>query len=230
MKAVILAAGLGSRLTPYNDIPKTLTLLGCGKTILELQIEHLATYIPLENILIVVGYHAEMIQECFPLISTVLNSQYASQNTSKSLLLASEKIDDDLLWVNGDVVFHPDVIKNLLDKDRTSMVVNNSSVGEEEVKYRLAPDGSIAEVSKRVINALGEAVGINLFKRKDLALLKEGLELCASSDYFEKGIEIALEKGVKVWPCVIEAGSSIEIDFMTDLDRANKMVSEWKKG
>ena len=35
------------------------------------------------------------------------------------------------------------------------------SVGEEEVKYRVGENGLISQISKEVVNALGEAVGVN---------------------------------------------------------------------
>ena len=53
MKAIILAAGIGSRLGKPH--PKPLTELTTGETILERQIRHLSKVVGGDNIIIVVG-------------------------------------------------------------------------------------------------------------------------------------------------------------------------------
>ena len=63
MKAVILAAGIGSRLK--SDLPKSLTELPDGKTILARQVDILKE-IKAEEIIIVVGYRKEEIINRFP--------------------------------------------------------------------------------------------------------------------------------------------------------------------
>jgi choline kinase len=95
-------------------------------------------------------------------------------------------------------------------------------VGEEEVKYTVDAGGHVDELSKKVKNALGEAVGINLISGKDKARLIECLAECAEQDYFERGIELAIEKhGIKFTPVDISDLFAVEVDFDDDLARAN---------
>jgi choline kinase len=228
VKAVILAAGSGRR---FGDktLPKPLTLLCNGQSILEQQIHHLQKYFALNDIIIVVGYHKEQITTQFPDCSFVINNDFAIENTSKSLLKAIHNLDDDVLWLNGDVVFHPHVLTKILHNPRTSMVVNEGSVGDEEVKYRLNSAGQIVDISKTVAIPQGEAVGINLCEKKDLGLLRSTLHECFPNDYFEKAIEKSIAQGMVVWPVVVDSSACIEIDFEEDLTKANKLLTKWTK-
>ena len=103
--------------------------------------------------------------------------------------------------------------------------VNTSSVGEEEVKYTVDSQGNIKELSKKVQNALGEAVGINFISNTDKNSAIKFLEECADNDYFERGLELAIEKsGIKVEPVDISDLFAVEVDFQADLDRANSQI------
>ena len=110
MKVVILAAGKGSRLGEKN-IPKPLTQLSNGMSILQYQLDQLLRHFSYDDIYIVVGHHKELIMEAFPDAGFVYSPRYANENTSKSLLRALNKINETVLWLNGDVVFHPAVLQ-----------------------------------------------------------------------------------------------------------------------
>jgi L-glutamine-phosphate cytidylyltransferase len=225
MKIVILAAGKGSRLA--GDLPKPLTPLANGLSILEFQLLNLSNYFSLNDVIVVVGYQKERILDALPDLLYVYSPHFARENTSKSLLRALYKIHEDVLWINGDVVFHPSVLQSIVTFDHTCMVVNQGSVGEEEVKYRIDSEGLIQCVSKHVPNAAGEALGINFFKGNSLDLLREELDRCQDNDYFEKGVEEAIQKGLKVWALPIESSLCTEVDFSQDLAHANKLISSW---
>ena len=226
MKVVILAAGKGSRLGQGN-LPKPLTVLSSGKSILAHQLDAIKLHTALKNILIVVGYHQEEIMGAFPQLSFVSNPLFASTNTSKSLLLALKQCDEDVIWINGDVVFHESVLKAILTNPRTSMVVNVGPVGEEEVKYRQDAHGKILEVSKHVSQPQGEALGINYCQAADMPRFCEALKQCDDKDYFERAIETCIEDGMAVWSVPVNANLCTEIDFPQDLQRANAMLSSW---
>lgn len=226
MKVVILAAGKGSRLGTHA-LPKPLTELATGQSILEHQLGGLSLFTSLNNVIVVVGYHKEEIMEKFPDLLYVYSPNFAKENTSKSLLRALEKCDEDVLWMNGDVVFHPSVLKSMLAHSKTAMMVNKGKVGEEEVKYRQDEKGRILEVSKQVKHPEGEALGINYVAHQDLARLRRQLENCEASDYFEKAIERCIEEGMVVWSIPVDQALCTEIDFPEDLKRANVMLSSW---
>jgi choline kinase len=229
IQVVILAAGMGTRLgKPW---PKPLTPLADGRSILQQQIENVRlAFGDAVRITIVVGFKLEMILEAHPDVSYVYNEAYDQTNTSKSLLKALRvSHESGVLWLNGDVVFDKRVLERVSGriKDEKSFVcVNTSAVGEEEVKYTVDGSGNINALSKKVESALGEAVGINFISKQDKAAVIEELTNCADNDYFERGLELAIEKkGIKIEPVDISDLFAVEVDFQADLDRANSSIN-----
>jgi choline kinase len=174
----------------------------------------------------VVGFKLELILEAFPDVSYVYNEAYDQTNTNRSLLKALRLSGPGgVLWMNGDVVFDPSLLTRCLpslDADTSFICVNTAAVGEEEVKYTVDDLGYVALLSKQVPGALGEAVGINYVSASDKELLITRLAECEDGDYFERGIEIAIEKdGMRVSPIDISDLFAVEVDFEEDLSRAN---------
>lgn len=225
VQAVILAAGMGTRLgKPW---PKPLTPLVDGRTIMRQQMDNLEKAFGSDlRVMTVIGFKLELIIEAFPNVAYVYNENYDQTNTNRSLLKALRIASDGgVLWMNGDVVFDPRVLeraKPLMEACTSFICVNTSATAEEEVKYTVDAEGNVALLSKTVENALGESVGINYISATDRANLIAGLEACADTDYFERGIEIAIEKvGMKVVPLDISDLFAVEVDFEDDLERAN---------
>lgn len=227
-QVTILAAGMGTRLG--RPFPKPLTLLDDGRTILAQQLENIYEAFGADTkVQIVVGFKLDLILEAAPDVAFVYNERYDQTNTNRSLLKALRTSSaGPVVWMNGDVVFEPAILKRMqanIDADETVIAVNTSAVSEEEVKYTVAADGMVNELSKTVVDGLGEAVGINLIAAKDKAKLINWLEKCDDQDYFERGIELAIEKdGLKVIPVDISDLFAVEVDFEADLERANKRI------
>lgn len=226
MKIIILAAGIGSRLG--NPFPKPLTPLKNGKSIMQMQTENITTCHDVDDITVVVGFKKDLIMERFPELTYVYNPFFDRTNTSKSLLQALKKYkDQSVLWLNGDVVFDRQLIKfinPIIKADKSFVAVNTSKVAEEEVKYTLE-NGYIKKLSKAVENAQGEAVGINFIASSDIKKLIDRLEECDDNDYFERGIELAIEKdNLKVKAIDISKFDCMEVDFVEDLENANNML------
>lgn len=227
-QVTILAAGMGTRLG--RPFPKPLTLLDDGRTILAQQLENIYEAFGADTkVQIVVGFKLDLILEAAPDVAFVYNERYDQTNTNRSLLKALRTSSaGPVVWMNGDVVFEPAILRRMqanIDADQTVIAVNTSAVSEEEVKYTVTADGMVDELSKTVVNGLGEAVGINLIAAKDKAKLINWLEKCDDQDYFERGIELAIEKdGLKVIPVDISDLFAVEVDFEADLERANKRI------
>jgi choline kinase len=226
LQVVILAAGMGTRLgKPW---PKPLTPLADGRSIMAQQLENVEKVFGQEaRVTIVVGFKMEMIMEAHPNVSFVYNEVYDQTNTSKSLLKALRVSQESgVLWLNGDVVFDSRVLERVqsrMREEKSFICVNTSATSEEEIKYTVDANGNINSLSKQVKNALGEAVGINFIGSNEKPAVITYLEECADSDYFERGLELAIEKaGIKLEPVDISDLFAIEVDFQADLERANK--------
>jgi len=225
VQAVILAAGMGTRLgRPW---PKPLTPLDDGRTIMQQQMDNMVSVYSDVRISTVVGFKLELILEAFPDVSYVYNENYDRTNTNRSLLKAlRQSLPGGVLWMNGDVVFDPEVLertKPLIAQDRSFICVNTAAVADEEVKYTVDSHGAVDRLSKVVTDALGEAVGINFISAADKPALIRWLAECADGDYFERGIELMIEhEHTSVVPLDITDLFAVEVDFEEDLTRANR--------
>lgn len=225
MRVVILGAGVGQRLG--SSMPKPLARLATGQTILDMQLERIAQVSSLEKVILVVGYKKEVLMDRYPGLMYVYNPDFAYENTAKSLLRAVRKLDEDLLWMNGDVVFDREILPRLLQTTGNGIVVNEAVVGAEEVKYRSDQSGCIREISKNVENGEGEALGINLLRRSGIRRFQHTLERCESQDYFERGLQWCVRDGMELQAVRVAQESCVEVDFPEDLERADAMVRRW---
>ncbi|MCW2495057.1 hypothetical protein, partial [Jatrophihabitans sp.] len=182
------------------------------------------------QVYIVVGFKLEMILEAHPSALFVYNEAYDETNTSQSLLRALRGSGEGgVLWMNGDVVFDGALLPftvPLIEAGQSFVAVNRSSVADEEVKYTVDADGWIQQLSKSVVGGLGEAVGVNYIAGADKGALIQRLTEVDDQDYFERGLELAIEKdGLRIAALDISALSAVEVDTPADLATANATVS-----
>lgn len=221
ISAVILAAGFGMRIE--GNVPKALIKVRNGKTILDYQVKFLSKFISIENFIVVVGHKKELIMEQHPELAYVYNESYNRTNTGKSLLKALRKLGgQDVLWINGDVIFDQALVAKLINKSKnlkkSCILVDDKKCGEEEIKYNVDTKGSICLISKEVKNAKGEALGINILVKENLPKFIRYLEKSEPNDYFEKAIEnMILNDKVIFKPVSTKGLFCQEIDFIGDL-------------
>ena len=111
LKAIILAAGKGSRLGEFTkNIPKGMLKL-FNKTLIERQIE-IYHKCGVEDITIVTGYKSEFIN--FSGINYVKNQDFATTNMNESLFCASKKLLDSVIISYTDIVFEQKIIQQML--------------------------------------------------------------------------------------------------------------------
>lgn len=111
MKAIILAAGSGTRLKKYTqNLPKGM-LLFMGKTIIERQIE---TYhkCGINDIIVVRGFEADKIN--YANIKYYTNDNYANTNMVESLMKAQSEFNDDVIVSYSDILFESDMLKSMM--------------------------------------------------------------------------------------------------------------------
>ena len=113
MKVVIMAGGQGTRIRDINsEVPKPMIPI-LNKPILEYQLEVLRKQ-NLTNIIIVIGYKGEVIQQYFQdgfnfgvHIEYIVESE--PLGTAGALYLLKDKINEDFLLINGDIIFDVDI-------------------------------------------------------------------------------------------------------------------------
>ena len=161
----ILAAGLGSRLGPATaTIPKSLVDVA-GLTILGRQLETIRRCgIPDSSVRIVTGYQAgAIIESVGSQIQIIHNVYYAQSNNIYSVHLLSHRVGDDMLLINGDTLFHQDLLAGLLKSQQHATLVVDTlkNLSDEEMKT-LYEDGRLRQIGKNLdpSQSSGEYIGL----------------------------------------------------------------------
>jgi len=146
MTAIILAAGMGTRIGNLTEsVPKCLLPFE-NSTILETSIKKLKNA-NIENILIVAGYKSNLIQAIYN--NVVINSDYETTQPPHSLRLGLEKIEtpDDILILDGDLIFEKNLISDVLKNKNQNKIVVYKATSQNE-------SGSRVETNKknRILN------------------------------------------------------------------------------
>lgn len=241
INAIILAAGIGSRLNPITlEKPKCMVKVN-GIPIIEHQIRaYLSSGVEIDSIHVVVGYKSDFvkdfIKENYHGIKIIENKDYLSTNNMYSLYLALKdlKIDDKafILVSNGDCVYDPDIIKNLVGDNGSDLITcDRSSHIAESMKIKV-DNGTIIDISKEIPEESAYAVSIDLYKIgfQSSQKLKEILEtyILKKKD-LNLWTEVALKDLLaysKFKPFDINGRSWVEIDNLDDLAEADIKFSK----
>lgn len=116
MKAVILAAGEGTRMMPLTSkTPKPL-LPVAGKPILQHTVDALVDRV--DEIIIVVGWYAKKLKDT--LDDSKVNITYAKQSkllgTADAISKAKEYVGGDFICINGDLIIFEEVLHSFIDR------------------------------------------------------------------------------------------------------------------
>lgn len=230
MVAIILAAGQGTRLgNRSNGLPKCLLRFG-GLSLIEHQVAGLHAC-GIRQIFAVVGYQAAEIQyRLGRSVHYVNNTRYASTNSLYSLWLARRHLQAGFLLLNGDVLFHPEILQRLMGSPYADVlaVQRKSEFEEEEMKVQLAGDRILA-ISKQLPpdQADGESLGIAKFSRQGAQVLARALHHLVRNGGAKEWAPRAFGAILSQHPifcCDVEKLPWSEIDFPHDLDTAREYI------
>jgi choline kinase len=229
MRAVILAAGSGSRLRPViGPYPKCLAAIG-GHTLLERQIAALRAH-SVDAITVVVGYRRDAIEQvCGREVEIVYNPDFASTNSLYSLWLARDLLSEGFVVMNSDVLFHPHLLTRLLTsphEDALLMAAREPGAHytDEEMKVHVR-NGCVAAIDKGLGDTItdGENVGIVKFGAAGAAALLDDAGSIIRAGRLREWLPRAFHAFSQHRPLhvVDTAGCPwIEIDFPADYARA----------
>jgi len=239
MKSIILAAGIGSRLSPItSEKPKALIEIN-GKPILSYMINSLRKF-GINNIVICVGYKSEQIvnfcKKNYPRIkfTFVKNRDFNTTNNMYSLYLARKHLSGDILLMNGDVICEPMIIGKLIKQKRTTVAVDRSVYKKESMKIMLNREKVIKRISKAIKKKNSYGCSIDMYKiiRDDANVLKKKLiDVIEKNKKLNQWTETLLdnlfEQGKIIsYPFDISGRKWYEIDNFNDLVAAEILFNK----
>lgn len=233
MKAIIKAAGLGSRLMPLtNEIPKTLVKIN-GKPILGNILDALIA-INASPIVIIVGYKAQKIIDfCiknYPktIFHFIFNPEYATKNPTYSMYLAKEHMNEDLIMLNCDVIFDKEILFDLVKQPNSIIVVD-----EQKKQYSpkvIINGGKIVEINDNIPLELVGGTSLDILKllKNEAIIFKNGLvELIEIKNQIKSRNELITDlikhKHMTIFAYNVSGKKWQEIDNLDDLKKAEEL-------
>jgi len=240
MRAIILAAGQGTRLKPLtDDRPKCMVEYG-GKPIID-HILHLMDCCGIKDIVIVGGYKLDVLKEHIGdrRITWCKNSDFESTNMVSTLFCARDFMDEDIIISYADIVYDEKILQALMDDNSSFGVVVDRKWRElwsrrmqdplSDAETMKLSNGYITELGKKPKSydeVEGQYVGLVKIKKEallDVAAFYDGLDKSAIYDgkeyanmYMTTLIQLVIDRLMPV-KAVMVGGGWIEIDTPSDL-------------
>jgi choline kinase len=250
MNAIILAAGMSSRLRPItSDKPKCMLKL-FNETLLERQIKIFRNY-NINDITIVTGYRSEVID--ISNVNYVKNENYETTNINESLFCALEPSNGPVLVTYSDIVFEQKIIQQMLeitdgirlavDLDWKKHYQNRTMHTLSEAENVLVENGRILQIRKNIPKSsqnqqIGEFLGIMTLSSDHVKILLDRYSYLKnnhigtfhnssslSNAYITDMLQEIINYGINVNP-VFTQGRWCEIDTPEDLKNAEKLINK----
>lgn len=253
MKAIILAAGRGSRLRHLTrDRPKTTLLIG-GRSLIGRQLETFRD-LGIDDVTVVTGYRAEML--ALPGVRTRHNDAWASNNILHSLMYAEADLEGDVIVSYSDIMYERSAVERLLAADGDYLAVCDAAWTRAYVGRRDHPldqaekvvidDGRICRIGKHLSaeEADGEFIGLmrlspegaRIFRETFAELRERHAERSFQAAqrfeaaYLTDMLQELIDRGHEVRPVMIEGGWR-EIDTIEDFRNAGgEVTSDLRSG
>jgi choline kinase len=245
MKAVILAAGQGTRLRPItNDFPKCLVQVN-GKPMMQYQLESIAR-IGIRECVIVVGFKGELIERYFGsnFRSTNLiyieNDRFQETNNLYSLWLASDQLLGDIILLEGDILFHPSLLEEVHQSVHPNLAVVDWFQPSMNGTVMFAKSGFADSVVLKAdqfgnFNYQGALKTVNIYRFSQTALsdhilpvLDEWVSKGRTDQFYEATIAQLVAQGhLQLAIHLTRSGIWAEVDTPEDIPRAEKIAASW---
>lgn len=229
MKAIILAAGIGSRLQPITDNKPKCMVEVHGVSILEWQIKaYLKAGISMDEIFVVTGYLSDFIKDFleqkYPAVNIVQNDDYLTTNNMFSLNMALNQLDvntDNVFISNGDCVYDLDIVYELYNDCRKDLIAVDIGLFNDENMKIVYNGVKVIDIAKTITEDSSYGCSIDIYKLSNDSLrkLKRIVDDFLKSDinsWTEMALKILFDETI-FEPFDIKGKSWIEIDNIDDL-------------
>ncbi|HIG53472.1 MAG TPA: phosphocholine cytidylyltransferase family protein [Candidatus Handelsmanbacteria bacterium] len=232
MKAIIMAAGVGSRIQGVvHNKPKCLIETN-GQSLISRIVEMLQ-HKGIHDITVITGYKSELIrEEMGSNVRYFHNPFYRVTNSIASLWLAKDLLaDDDLILMNADLYFEEGVLDIAIAQDETAVMLSDST-RIDDADFRFGVDGRcIRKTGNKLTNAETdcEYVGIVRISKNFINAFKNRLEKMVSSrdmnNWWEGVLYSFIEERMDIFHQDVEGIFWTEVDTPADYKRLTDRTS-----
>lgn len=233
MIALILAAGMSSRLRPLTSNKPKCLLPVCGKTFLQRSIDALAEN-GISDFIIVTGFLHDMIESYvkknYPSVKVrfIYNSRYETTNNIYSCWLGLQSVDDDVLMLDSDLLFDAKIISRVIQNGNQDILcLVKHPLGQEEMKVVVDDSDRIKNITKDCLPqaAIGESLGIEKISKNSVKILNRELDKMINlekleNEYYELAFSRTLDS-VRFNILDVSDMYACEVDTIEDYDSAN---------
>ena len=248
MKAIILAAGQGSRLGHMtDDRPKCLIEFN-GRSLLDRQLDTLDTN-GVSEAVVVTGFHDELVNAAIdrrrsagqgPIVRTVFNPFYKVADNLGSLFLVRDELNGDCLVWNGDTLVSRSLMAKVVGNSRRDGICvtidRKDSYDEDDMKVVTDGEGRLHAIGKRLPkgNVNAESIGLLAFRDGGAERFGDAIERAIRSAegttiWYLRVIHQIAQKD-DVWTFDIQGEEWGEVDFPEDVEAARALVERWDRG
>ena len=247
LKAIIIAAGMSSRLMELTDDKPKCMLEINGKTILQRQIETFHKC-GIDDITVIRGYKKGKIN--YTGVKYAYNKNYRRNNILESLMYAESEMDGEFIASYSDILYEKEVVDKLLrSKADISLIVDTDWIGQYKDRFQhpikeaekvVVKDNNITKLGKsiNVNEAYGEFIGLARFTKKGAEILKKEYKrvkkqigsnspfheaLSLEKAYLTDMVQELIDKGYAVKNVDIK-GKWMEIDTIEDFQEAERVT------
>lgn len=238
-QAVVLAAGIGSRLKPITLRKPKCSVTVDGTPILAHQIRAYAEA-GVETVYVVTGYmQGQVARLCSRVegeydgltVETIENEVYANTDNLYSFSLVEEAVgDESFMLSNGDVVYDPELVARVADASGTGIAVDRGLYSEEAMKVTVDESGRVDHISKDVPEVDAYGCGTDLYRFDpafSTVLFDEVQRILARDGEYTKWTELAIDRALPtdvtaVEPIDVTGLRWVEIDDYDDLTTADR--------
>ncbi len=232
MKAIIMAAGMGSRLQNIiGDKPKSL-IIADGETLIARMVRILRSR-NVKDITVITGYKEELIHHTLgSQVNYFHNSQFANTNSITSLWQAKELLTGDVILMNADLYVEEQIIDIVLAQNRPVVMLSDSS-RIEDADFRFMVDGDrIIKTGNMIENHETdcEYVGIVRIDKSFVAEFKKRLghmiQQDDSQNWWEGVLYSFINDGMAIYHEDVIGTFWTEVDHIGDYKRLNNWLAD----
>ena len=169
MKAIITAAGIGSRLGKVTEKNNKCLLKIHGKGLIEISVDILSMH-GIEDIIVTTGHCYGKVEKVLKGRATfVYNPFYQVSGILPSVWLSRNHVEnDDFIFITGDSLYHPDILKDCIKKKGSIVVCVEKKNCDEEDSKVIIKNNKIVKMGKNIEleKATGEFTGILKIEKK----------------------------------------------------------------